>query len=57
MYEGDTRSPCGEGALPSSGTAAGGSSSVGTAKPVGSDDLVVAGGPIGPCETLSPLFS
>ena len=33
-----------------------GSSSVGTANPVGSDGLVVAGGPVGPCETLSPLF-
>ena len=35
---------------------AGGSSSVGTANHVGSDDPVVAGGPVGPCETLSPLF-
>ena len=35
---------------------AGGSSSVGTANPVGSDGLVVAGGPVGPCKTLSPLF-
>ena len=35
---------------------AGGSSSLGTANPVGSDDPVVAGSPIGPCETLSPLF-
>ena len=33
-----------------------GSSSVGTANPVGSDGPVVAGSPIGPCETLSPLF-
>ena len=35
---------------------AGGSSSVGAAKPAGSDDPVVAGGPVGPCGTLSPLF-
>ena len=35
---------------------AGGSSSVGTTNPVGSDGPVVAGSPIGPCETLSPLF-
>ena len=35
---------------------AGGSSSVGTANPVCSDGPVVAGGLIGPCETLSPLF-
>ena len=34
----------------------GGSSSVGTVNPVGSDGMVVAGGPVGPCETLSPLF-
>ena len=34
----------------------GGSSSVGTANHVGSDGPVVAGGPVGPCETLSPLF-
>ena len=34
---------------------AGGSFSVGTANPVGSDGPVVAGGPIGPCETLSPF--
>ena len=34
----------------------GGSSSVGTANPVGSDGPVVAGGPVGLCETLSPLF-
>ena len=32
------------------------SSSVGTLNPVGSDGPVVAGSPIGPCETLSPLF-
>ena len=37
--------------------AAGGSSSVGTANPVGSDGPVVTGSPIGPCETLSPFFS
>ena len=36
--------------------AAGVSSSVGTANPVGSDGPVVTGSPIGPCETLSPLF-
>ena len=36
--------------------AAGGSSSVGTANPVGSDGPVVTGSPIGPCETLSPFF-
>ena len=35
---------------------AGGSSSVGTANPVDSDGPVVAGGPVGPCETLSPLI-
>ena len=35
---------------------AGGSSSVGTANPVGSDSPVVEGSPIGLCETLSPLF-
>ena len=35
---------------------AGGSSSVGAANPAGSDGPVVTGGPIGPCETLSPLF-
>ena len=35
---------------------AGESSSVGTAIPVGSDGPVVTGSPIGPCETLSPLF-
>ena len=35
---------------------AGGSSSVVTANPAGSDGPVVAGGPIGQCETLSPLF-
>ena len=29
---------------------------MGTANPVGSDGPVVAGIPIGPCETLSPLF-
>ena len=34
----------------------GGSSSVGTANPASSDGPVVAGGPVGPCETLSPLF-
>ena len=34
----------------------GGSSSVGTVNPVGSDGPVVTGSPIGPCETLSPLF-
>ena len=32
------------------------SSSVGTANPVGPNGPVVAGSPIGPCETLSPLF-
>ena len=32
------------------------SSSVGTANPVGPDGPVVAGSPIGPCETVSPLF-
>ena len=36
--------------------AAGKSSSVGTANPVGSDGPVVTGSPIGLCETLSPLF-
>ena len=35
---------------------AGGSSSVGTANPMGSDGPIVAGSPIGPCETLSPFF-
>ena len=35
---------------------AGGSSSVGAANPAGSDGPVVACGPIGLCETLSPLF-
>ena len=35
---------------------AGGSSSVGTANPVGSNGPVVAGSSIDPCETLSPLF-
>ena len=34
----------------------GGSSSVGTANPVGSDGQVVTGGSVGSCETLSPLF-
>ena len=34
---------------------AGESSSVGTANPVGPDGPIVAGSPIGPCETLSPL--
>ena len=29
---------------------------MGTANPVGSDGPVVTGSPIGPCETLSPLF-
>ena len=36
--------------------AAGGSSSAGTANPVGSDGPVVTGSPIGPCETSSPFF-
>ena len=35
--------------------AAGESSSVGTANPMGSDGPVVTGSPIGPCETLSPF--
>ena len=35
---------------------AGESSSVGTAKPVDPDGPVVTGSPMGPCETLSPLF-
>ena len=35
---------------------AGESSSVGNANPVGPDCPVVAGSPIGPCKTLSPLF-
>ena len=35
---------------------AGGSSSVGAANPAGSDGPVVAGGPVGLCGTLSPLF-
>ena len=34
---------------------AGGSSSVGAANPAGPDRPVVAGGPVGPCGTLSPL--
>ena len=29
---------------------------MGTANPVGPDGLVVAGSPIGLCETFSPLF-
>ena len=35
---------------------AGRSSSVGGPNPAGPDDPVVAGGPVGPCGTLSPLF-
>ena len=35
---------------------AGGSSSVSAADPVGPDGPVVAGGPVGPCVTLSPFF-
>ena len=35
---------------------AGGSSPVGPVNPAGPDDLVDAGGPIGPCEALSSLF-
>ena len=34
----------------------GGSSSVGTTNPACPEDPVVAGGPVGPCGTLSPLF-
>ena len=34
----------------------GGRPHVGAANPAGSDGPVAAGGPIGPCETLSPLF-
>ena len=36
---------------------AGGSSLVGTANPAGPDGPVVAGGLVGPCETLSPFFT
>ena len=35
---------------------AGGGSSVGAANPAGQDGPVVAGGPVGPCGTLSPFF-
>ena len=36
---------------------AGGFSPVGAANPAGPDDPVVAGGPVGQCRTLSPLFT
>ena len=43
---------CGDAGLPRAGR----SSSVGAANPTGPDGPVVAGGPVGPCGTFSPLF-